>query len=127
MECVAPDSMHAGDLGIFQDAVGSILFLEIANKAWHRSFAAGLVWLNGQLREYYRAHPGLSQLQLTYGMLRPRDTAYPTLRCKAAACRHLVDFALTLAQKHLTKQFTFTEERLAPHSARYRELAVSSA
>ena len=119
--------MHAGDLGIFQDAVGSLLFLEISNKAWHRSFAAGLVWLNGQLREYYRAHPGLSQLQLTYGMLRPRDTAYPTLRCKAAACRHLADFVLTLAQKHLTKQFTFTEERLAPHSARYRELAVSTA
>jgi hypothetical protein len=119
--------MHAGDLGIFQDAVGSLLFLEIANKAWHPSFAAGLRWLNGQLREYYKAHPGLSQLQLTYGMLRPRDTAYPTLRCKAAECRHLAGFALTIAQRRCTKQFTLADERLAPHSVRYRELALSMA
>ena len=120
LEYVAPDSMHSGDLGVFQDCIGSLLFLEIANKE-------GIKWLNTQLREYYGAHPGLSQLQLTIGMLMPRDTAYPTLKCKAAECRHLAGFALTIARRHNTKLFTFAEPRLAPHSARYRELVVSMA
>ena len=125
LEYVAPDSMHAGDLGVFADAIGSLLYLELANKTWHRSFAAGLSWVNSQLREYYRAHPGLSQLHLTMGMLTPRDVAYPTLKSKAAECRHLAGFALIIAQRHYSKLYTFAEERLAPLSAQYRELVVS--
>ena len=52
LEHATVDSMHAGDLGVFQDAIGSLFFCEITNKQWHSSRAAGLAWLNAQLRNY---------------------------------------------------------------------------
>jgi hypothetical protein len=37
VEFLTIDSMHAGDLGSFQDAVGSLLWLEINNRQWYRT------------------------------------------------------------------------------------------
>jgi hypothetical protein len=37
LDYFAIDSMHAGDLGTFQDAIGSIFWLEITNKQWYRN------------------------------------------------------------------------------------------
>ena len=48
---IALDSMHCGDLGVFQDAVGGLLWLEISNKGFHRSHAQGVTFLNEQLKE----------------------------------------------------------------------------
>lgn len=119
--------MHCGDLGVFQDAVGGLLFVEMANKQVHRSYAAGVVWLNAQLKAYYSANPHLTRIQLTVNMIRPKDTSYPTLRSKAAECRHLAGFALVLASRHRRNQILLEGERLQPLSAEYRELAVHMA
>ena len=45
------DVMHAGDLGTFQDSVGSLLYLEITNKQWFRNRRVGLACLNKSLDE----------------------------------------------------------------------------
>ena len=124
LDFVAMDSMHCGDLGVFQDAIGGLLFLEISRRGYHRNFAQGVRWLNSQLREYYGANPALSKIHLTVSMLRPRETAHPTLKSKAAECRHLSGFAVSIAHRHLSRQFVFRNRRLAPYSAEYRTLAV---
>ena len=63
LEFLTVDSMHAGDLGTFQDAMGSLLWLEITNKQWHRNQHVGLQRLNELLTNCYGSHPdqGLSK------------------------------------------------------------------
>ena len=97
---VSLDSIHCGDRGVCQDAIGGLFFIEMANKDWHRSYAAGIAYLSEQLRLYYRAHPGLSQIHLTVNMVKGKDGSYPTLKSKAAECRHLAGFAVVLSQRH---------------------------
>ena len=103
------------------------MFIEMSNRAWHRTFADGVAWLNAQLKCYYATNPTLSRIHLTVAMLRPRDCAYPTLRSKAAECRHLAGFALFLASRHRDRSLVFRNQRLAPFSAEYRDLAVDMA
>jgi hypothetical protein len=124
-EFVTVDSMHACDLGCFQDGIGGMMFVEIAQKSWHASYRDGISWLNEQLDGYYAANPGLSELELTLPMVKAPDGSHPTLKCKAAACRHLAPFALYLAKRHSRHNLEFDDERLRPHSAEYRRLAVN--
>ena len=126
---IALDSMHCGDLGVFQDAVGGLLWLEISNKGFHRSHAQGVTFLNEQLKDFYRAHPHLCAINLTVNMLKGQAGSYPTLKCKAAECRHLAAFAVVLAHWHargmgVRPPFAFRNARLAPFSAEYRGLVV---
>ena len=114
------DSMHCGDLGVFQDAVGGLLFVEMSNKRWHRSYAAGVIWLNAQLKAYYSANPHLTRIQLTDNMTRLKDASYPTLRSKAVECRHLAGFAVALANRHRRNEIVLESQRLQPFSAEYR-------
>lgn len=102
---VAVDSMHSGDLGVFQDAVGSLFHLEVHNKVWHRTRHEGLAWLNTELGKYYKAHRQLTKITpLVLSQLVSRGFGgtggYPTLKSKAAQCRHVADFALVLAYMH---------------------------
>jgi hypothetical protein len=46
---LAVDSMHAADLGVWQDAIGSLFFLEIDDKSAAPNRIDGLRRLNGQL------------------------------------------------------------------------------
>ena len=100
---VAVDSMHAGDLGSFQDAIGSLFHLEIGQRAWHRTRRDGLESLNLELQRYYAANPHLTKVtplamsQLSSGN---EGAVYPTLKAKAAQTRHLADFAAILAVTH---------------------------
>ena len=126
---VAIDAMHSGDLGVFQDVVGSLFWLEITHKAWHRTQGAGIEFLNTQLRRFRQAH-GKSELQVTLSQIRAKDPGYPTLKAKAAQTRHCVAFALVLANLHARGNdrrapFAFrASSRLAPHSAEHRRLVV---
>ena len=43
------DSMHAGDLGIFGDAVGGLMWVEVSSKTLHQTYDAGIDFLNEQL------------------------------------------------------------------------------
>ena len=130
LEYIAIDSMHAADLGVFQDAVGGLFWLEISNREWHPNRRAGLAWLQSQLRDYYRANPELARLHLTLPMLRGRTPAYPTLKAKAAQTRHVAGFALALAQRHALGDatrppFAFRQRsRLSRYSGEYRSAMV---
>ena len=97
------DVMHAGDLGCFQDAIGTLFWLEVSNKAWHRTNAAGLQSLNNELKAYYRANSdrGLSQVTpLAMSQIWSDKPGYPFLKAKAAQTRHLSEFCLVLALRH---------------------------
>jgi hypothetical protein len=114
-------------LGVFPDAIGGLLYVEMAHKPWHKSFAAGVKWLNSQLKLYYSANPKLTRVQLTVNMIKNRDCSYPTLKCKAAECRHLAGFAVFLAHRHRERNLVFQNPRLEPFSAEYQGLAVTMA
>jgi hypothetical protein len=102
LEHICVDAMHAGDLGTFQDAVGSLLFLEISQRAWHPNRDVGMVFLNAELGKYYRLNPRFTVVTpLTKQQLRSAGQFwYPTLRAKAAQTRHLAGFCLGLAHLH---------------------------
>jgi hypothetical protein len=100
---LAVDSMHAADLGVWQDAIGSLLFLEIDQKSWSNSRVEGLRKLNEDLGLYYSAnrHKNLSRVTpLSMSQLKQKDKKFPYLKAKAAGTRHLIDFALLLARRH---------------------------
>jgi hypothetical protein len=97
------DCMHAGDLGCFQDALGSLLFLEIDNKHWYANRIVGLNALNRELESFYAANRELNLSRCTPLVIQQiiaKKPGYPYLKCKAAATRHLVQFGLLLAQRH---------------------------
>ena len=127
---IAIDAMHAGDLGPSQDVIGSLFWLEITNKAWYRTNAAGLRALNNQLALYYRANPELDPTKLSTSQIRSRLPGYPCLKAKAGVTRHLVGFALTLAARHAhgdgdRAPFSFrATSRLAPRVDEYRRLVL---
>jgi hypothetical protein len=97
------DSMHAGDLGVFADIIGSVLWLEISTKSWHKSVDEGMARLNADLKKYNAAnqHLGLSSVfPLTVSQLKGRGDKHHSLKAKAAQCRHLAEFTLIIANRH---------------------------
>ena len=99
---VAADSMHCGDLGVFQDAIGSLLWIEVQNKQWHKSAPKGLAKVNAMLKSYHQASDkSRNKLQLTMSQIKAKkDPPFPCLKAKAAETRHLAEFANTLAHMH---------------------------
>jgi hypothetical protein len=98
------DSMHAGDLGCFQDALGSLFFLEINCKAWYQNRSIGLRSLNTQLEAYYAANRDRSMSKVTPLVMTQilcKSLGYPYLKAKAAATRQLAHFGLMLSLKHM--------------------------
>ena len=131
LEHVGVDAMHAGDLGVFQDIVGSVFWLEITNKSWHRNAAAGLKVLNEELKNFYGVNPFLSELTLVMSQIRSSEPGYPTLKAKAAQTRHVAEFVMMLALRHVhgdatRAPYTFRRNsRLSLCSAEHRTLLVS--
>jgi hypothetical protein len=127
------DTMHAADLGCFQDALGSLFFLEIMHKDWYRNKAAGLRQLNQDLLNFYSAQGrALSRVTpLSMSQIKGRDLGYPYLKCKAAQTRHLAMFGLLLARRHKfgdgpRAPFGFRPgSRLAPQQALHLNLLVA--
>jgi hypothetical protein len=98
---IVVDAMHAGDLGTFADALGSLFYLEMTCRLWHSTQAVGIVALNISLQQFYSRTPGLSRLgAVTKTRLVSKSHPYPYLHAKAAQTRHLSEFALELAYKH---------------------------
>ena len=128
------DSMHAGDLGTFQDAIGSLFWLEINHKSWHSSKRRGLEQLNISLNNFYAAHQNQNLTKitpLTQGQILASKPGYPFLKAKAAQTRHLAQFCLTLARRHQAGDATRSpfrfraNHRLAAHSERHGALLVA--
>jgi hypothetical protein len=97
------DSMHAADLGVFQDVIGSLMWVECTTRAWHRNIPDGLKQLNKDMDDFYSANRdrGLSRATpLAWVQIRSKTYGYPYLKTKAAQTRHLSEFAVLLAQRH---------------------------
>ena len=95
LDHLAIDSMHAADLGCFQDALGSLFWLEIYNKQWYPNRFAGIAALNRDLEAFYYVNRdrGLSKATpLTLSQIIGAKPGYPYLKCKAAQTRHMVEF-----------------------------------
>jgi hypothetical protein len=124
--------MHAGDLGTFADALGSLFFLEVDHKEWYRSREVGLQALNKDLGSYYKANRGLSRIiPLVFAQILAKDPGYPFLKGKAAQVRHLAEYGLLLAnrhrhgdQEHVPFRFKHTS-KLAEHTDEHLELLVA--
>ena len=127
LEFISVDSMHTVDLGLFADAAGGLIWLEISNKSLHNSFSDGIAFINKELESYYSANPGLSPLHVTLPGVRPTDGGYPSLKAKVAACRHLGPFLQYLVRRHQFIGYQLEDERLAPYSGEYITLAVQLA
>ena len=134
LDHLAVDSMHAGDLGTFQDAVGSLFWIEVTHKGWYRNKRQGLATLNEDLNFYYssRQDQNLSRVTpLSMTQIMSAKPGYPFLKAKAAQTRHLAEFCLTLAQRHRNGDahrpaYAFKgNHRLAAESARHGDLLVA--
>ena len=100
MDHLCVDSMHAGDLGAFQDALGGLFWLEVNHKAWYRRQAIGLAHLNQDLTNFYKANRHLqlsSIVPLSMQQILGKVPGYPMLKAKAAQTRHLAEFGVILA------------------------------
>ena len=76
--------------------------MEIRNKDWYGNQTIGLRGLNSQLATYYKANPGLSKAgPLAISQIIGKNPGHPFLKAKAAQVRHLAEFGLVLANKHL--------------------------
>ena len=130
IDLIAMDSMHAGDLAVFQDALGSLFWIEITCKAWHATKKVGLKSLNWYLGQYEAANRRALSIatNLQMSQIRGDSPGYPTLKAKAAHTRHLAEFGLLLARRHEhgdggRAAFTFrANHRLAPRVADHRLL-----
>ena len=131
LDMIAIDSMHAGDLGQFQSALGSLFWLHVTRKAFFRTKKEGLDHLNAELASYYAANRGerLAQLgQLTMSQIRSNDPRHPSLKAKAAQTRRVVRFAVLLARRHehgdhQRGPFRFAAaSRLTPHVVEHRRV-----
>jgi hypothetical protein len=114
--------MHSGDLGCFQDALGSLFWLHINNKDWFRSKKVGLQSLNAELKAYYAANndQGLSSVYpLVLTQVEAAKPGFPYLKSKAAQCKHLAAFGLLLAQRHRDGGYGFSRFKFRLSSRMY--------
>jgi hypothetical protein len=126
--------MHAGDLGTFQDAVGSLFWLEITHRPLYRNRARGLAALNRDLNLYYGAHQDENLTRVTplsLSQILAKTPPYPHLKAKAAQTRHLAEFCLTLARRHrfgdaTRAPFVFGQRhRLSEQSVQHGDLLIA--
>lgn len=131
---ISIDTMHTGDLGIFADIAGSLMWMEVTCKLYHRNRKMGLAQLNGDLAKYFRTVETANVTKtvgLTYSQLRSEQPGYPFLKCKAAQVRCLAPFLLLLARRHLygdgtRPAFAFKPSfRLAARSHEHSRLVVT--
>jgi len=118
--CLVVDSMHSADLGCFCDALGSIFYNEVYCKGYYPNKEEGIKALNKQLDKYYRDHPEHKTSKvtpLTLQQIKGKDSPYPVLKAKAAQVRHLAEFGLLLATKHLHGRGAQPESGLPAQSA----------
>jgi hypothetical protein len=131
LDYLVVDAMHAGDLGSFADAVGGLLWCEVTCKTWHRNQLNGILHLNAELKKYYTAQRGMglsSVYPLSISQLKG-EKGRPTLKAKAAQCRHLAEFCLQLAVTHRDgtarrPPFSFRGARLHGREAEHLDLLV---
>ena len=96
---VAIDVLHALDLGLSQEVLGSLFFECMRDHLPGRNKDERLEELQQELKLWYELHRPPSELDsLTHDMI-VREGKAPRLRAKGAETRHLVLFGVHLATK----------------------------
>ena len=97
-ELICIDVLHACDLGVTQEVLGSIFFEALGVFARGSNRAAQVVYLFRHMQAYYKRISTTNRLSsLTVEMIKQQNKP-PKFRAKGAETRHLVPFALEIAQ-----------------------------
>ena len=106
LECIMIDILHTVDQGVASHVIANIFWECVKKHVWHPSRQDDNVeGLMHDIQQHYKSSAtpkGHSRLQGKLIVDRLRSASgYPKLKAKAAATRHLADFALILARRHL--------------------------
>ena len=104
LECILVDVLHAADLGMTAHIIGNIMWESVLQKYWGASTQeANVELLAKDLDSWYKKTKCKVKIQgkLTQQRIRA-DGQFPKLKCKAAAARHLADYALDVARRTST-------------------------
>ena len=96
------DVLHTVDLGMCAHIVGNVFFVCIRRNVWQGgSHDANSKRLNEELKLWYKGSRVSSKIEgeLKYDRLKT-DSGYPKLKAKAAATRHMCEFALHHAAQY---------------------------
>jgi hypothetical protein len=96
LECILVDVLHAVDLGVASLVVGNVLNEVLPRLGSNRE--KQMATLNARLASWYKANKVASQIRgrLTWEKIRVTGSP-PEFKAKAAATRHIVPFAASLA------------------------------
>jgi hypothetical protein len=106
LESVMVDTLHCVDQGVAVHTIANI-FVEVMNTgAFGSNQKEQAAKLHTAMNEWYKLQPNSTkssrlQGELTYERIKTSGD-WPKLKCKAAATRHLAEFAAMLAQKYNT-------------------------
>ena len=101
MKYFTADWLHAVDLGVGQDVLGNLFFDVLPFLGATRDEQVQALWQ--KIRKYYQDNKTTSRLEtLTLPMIKGSNKP-PKLRSKAAISRHLLPFAVLLAEEFADK------------------------
>ncbi len=104
LSCAMIDVLHAVDQGVASHLVANIFVYCIKRNVWGGgSQAKNVELLNEELVAWQKRNKATSRLRGSLKIERLRTTGgWPKLKAKAAATRHICEFALELAQRECT-------------------------
>ena len=102
LECVMIDVLHCVDQGVASHVIGNIFWELVCAHKWGKpTQEANVAELMKQMHALYAPQETSSKVQGKLTVERIRSTnGWPKLKAKAAATRHLAEFALALAIEH---------------------------
>ena len=100
--CIMVDVLHAVDQGVASHVIANIFMHCIRKRVWGGATQAmNLAKLDEEIEAWCKEKKVKSRLQGKLTMERLRSqSGFPKLKCKAAATRHLSEFAYNLAVRH---------------------------
>ena len=103
------DVLHTVDLGLASHIIANIMFECVAAHAWGgANQEQNIELMMDDMKAYYKRDKVVSKLQGKMQIERLRTSkGWPKLKAKAAATRHLAQFALELAERHLDQPRIF--------------------
>ena len=103
LSCITIDVLHCVDLGVSAHLIGNLFYLCALRDAWKGgSTLRNIDLLDEEMVSWCKKHRVESRVRGKLTLERLRSASrFPKLKAKGAATRHLIDFALDLARRHL--------------------------
>ena len=103
IRCLMIDVLHALDLGVCAHVIGNVFWEVIGLQLWGTNVTANLAGLEKAIKDFQKAHRTKNCLRGKLSQERIRSDGWPKFLGKAAERRGLVDFAVEIAQAHLSR------------------------